>query len=78
MILRLSDSLSRALVVLVPVLVGTWLCFYSFRAAVARYGAEGTTQKRLELATKFEPGNPTYWHALPRFHNMIWKIPMRT
>jgi tetratricopeptide (TPR) repeat protein len=68
MILRLSDSLSRALVVLVSVLVGAWLCFYSLRAAVARYGAEGTTQKRLELAAKLEPGNPTYWYALARFH----------
>ena len=68
MILRLSDSLARALVVLVSVLVAAWLCFYSVRAAVARYGAEGTTQERLGLATKLEPGNPTYWYALASFH----------
>lgn len=68
MILRLSDSLARALVVLVSVLVGAWLCFYSVRAAVARYGAEGTTQRRLELATRLEPGNPVYWYTLARFH----------
>jgi len=68
MILRLSDSLARALVVLASILIGSWLCFYSLRAAVARYGAEGITERRLELATKLEPGNPTYWYALARFY----------
>ena len=43
------------------------MSFYSVRAAVARYGAEGTTLKRLELATNLEPGNPIYWYALARF-----------
>lgn len=75
MILRLSDSLARALVVLASVLVGAWLCFYSIRAAVARYGAEGTTERRLELATKLEPGNPTYWYALARFHQFDLENP---
>jgi tetratricopeptide (TPR) repeat protein len=68
MILRLSDSLARALVVFVSVLVGAWLCFYSVRAAFARYGGEGTTQRRLELATRLEPGNPIYWYNLARFY----------
>src|SRR3974377_200628 len=68
MILRLSDSLSRALVVLAAAAVGLWLSFYALRAAAARYGAEGTTQKRLALATRLEPGNATYWYALARFH----------
>ncbi|HTZ34033.1 MAG TPA: tetratricopeptide repeat protein [Methylomirabilota bacterium] len=68
MIVRLSDSLARALVVLASVLVGAWLSFYSLRAAVAQYGADGTSQRRLELATRLEPGNPTYWYALARFH----------
>ena len=68
MILRLSDSLARAMVVLISALLGAWLCFYSVRAAVARYGADGTTQRRLELATRLEPGNPAYWYSLARFH----------
>ena len=75
MILRLSDSLARALVVLVAVLAGAWLSFYSVRAAVARYGAEGTSQKRLELATRWEPGNPTYWYLLARFHQYDMENP---
>jgi tetratricopeptide (TPR) repeat protein len=68
MILRLSDSLSRALMVLTSLLVGAWLCCNALRAAVARYGAEGTTERRLDLAARLEPGNPTYWYALARFH----------
>jgi tetratricopeptide (TPR) repeat protein len=68
MTLRLSDSLARALVVLVAVLVGAWLCFYSVRAAFARYGAEGTTESRLEWATRLEPGNPAYWYGLAWFY----------
>jgi hypothetical protein len=68
MTLRLSDSLARALVVLVAVLVGAWLCFYSVRAAFARYGAEGATESRLEWATRLEPGNPAYWYGLAWFY----------
>jgi tetratricopeptide (TPR) repeat protein len=75
MILRLSDSLARALVVLASILIGAWLCFYSIRAALARYGAEGITERRLELATKLEPGNPTYWYALARFHQFDLENP---
>ncbi len=75
MILRLSDSLSRALVVLASVLVGAWLSFYSVRAAVANYGAEGTTQRRLELATQSEPGNPTYWYILARYYQFNLEDP---
>ncbi len=67
MILRLSDSLSRGLLVVVASVIGLWLCFFSVRAAIARYGSEGTTAKRLELAVRLEPGNPAYWYALGRF-----------
>jgi tetratricopeptide (TPR) repeat protein len=68
MILRLSDSLSRALVVLTAVLVSVWLSFFSVRAAMARYGAEGRTKRRLQSAARLEPDNPTYWYSLARFH----------
>ena len=67
MILRLSDALARALVVAASVLVAAWLCFYGIRAAVAQYGAEGDTPRRLELAVRLEPGNPAYWYSLGRF-----------
>jgi len=38
------------------------------RAAFARYGGEGITRERLELATRLEPGNPTYWYSLARLY----------
>ena len=67
MILRLSDSLSRALVVAAALLVGLWLSFFSVRAAIARYGAEGETVKRVATAVRWEPGNPDYWYILGRY-----------
>ena len=67
MILRLSDSLSGALVVAAALLVGLWLSFFSVRAAIARYGAEGETVKRVASAVRWEPGNPDYWYILGRY-----------
>ena len=67
MILRLSDSLARALIVLAALLTGVWLSFFAIRSAVARYGADGQTARRLELAVRLEPDNPEYWYALGRY-----------
>jgi tetratricopeptide (TPR) repeat protein len=66
MILRLSDSFARGLVVVAALLIGLWLSFCGLRAAIARYGADGDTAKRLELAVRLEPGNPAYWFLLGR------------
>jgi hypothetical protein len=67
MILRLSDSLARGLVVGAALLVGLWLSFFGIRAAIARYYSEGDTAKRLESAVRLEPGNPDYWYILGRY-----------
>jgi hypothetical protein len=67
MILRLSDSISRGLLVVAALLIGLWLSFFGIRGAIARYGSEGDTAKRLELAVRLEPGNPEYWYKLGRF-----------
>jgi tetratricopeptide (TPR) repeat protein len=67
MILRLSDSLSRGLVVVACVLLGLWLSFYGIRAAIARDGAEANTANGLKLAVRLEPGNPNYWYFLGRY-----------
>src|SRR6516164_589732 len=67
MILRLSDSLSRGLVVGFSVLLGLWLSFFGIRAAIARYGAEGDTANGLKLAVRLEPENPSYWYFLGRY-----------
>ena len=67
MILRLSDSLSRGLLVVAALLIGLWLSFFGIRSAIARYGAEGETASRLKLAVRLEPGNPAYWYLLGRY-----------
>ena len=67
MILRLSDSLSRGLVVVGALFVGLWLSFFGLRAAIARYGFEGNSAERLELAVRLEPDNPAYWYLLGRY-----------
>jgi len=67
MILRLSDSLSRGLVVVASVLLGLCLSYYGVRTAIARYGAEGETANRLNLAVRLEPENPSYWYFLGRY-----------
>src|SRR5215469_4457665 len=67
MILRLSDSLSRGLVVVSSVLLGLWLSFFGIRAAIARNGAEGGTANGLKLAVRLETENPSYWYFLGRY-----------
>ena len=67
MILRLSDSLARLIVVAPAIFLSAWLSFFAVRSAVARYGAEGDTDKRLQLAVRLEPGNPDYWYLLGRY-----------
>jgi len=67
MILRLSDSISRGLIVVAALLVGLWLSFFAVRSAIAQYGAEGQTMQRLQLAVRLEPDNPEYWYRLGRY-----------
>ena len=67
MILRLSDSFSRALVVAAALLMGLWLSFFGIRSAIAQHYSEGDTEKQLESAVHWEPSNPAYWYLLGRF-----------
>jgi len=67
MILRLSDSLSRELIVAGALVLGLWLSFFGVRTAIARYGADGNTVKRVATAVRWEPGNPDYWYLLGRY-----------
>jgi len=68
MILHLTDSLTRGLVVGAALLIGLWLSFFGLRAAIAHYGYEGVTRERMELAVRLEPGNPEYWYRLGHYH----------
>ncbi len=67
MILRLSDSISRGLIVVAALLTGLWLSFFGIRSAVAHYDAGGQTARRLERAVHLEPDNPEYWYLLGRY-----------
>ena len=58
MILRLSDSLLRGLLVFAAVVVAVVVSFLALRMAIAADAADGTTAKDLELATRLEPRNP--------------------
>jgi len=67
MILRLSDSLSRGLLVLSSLGVALWLSFFGVRAGIAGRFADGTTARKLQLATRLEPQNPEYWYRLGHY-----------
>jgi tetratricopeptide (TPR) repeat protein len=67
MILRLSDSLSRGLVIFVSLVLAGTLSYYAIRMAMAQAKAEGQTGKDLERATQLEPRNPEYWFRLGHF-----------
>ena len=67
MILRLSDSASRGLLVAAALLVGLWLSFFGIRAAIAHHDSEEETAKQLEAAVRLEPSNPDYWYILGRY-----------
>ena len=67
MILRVAESLSRALVILVAFAIAAPLSYYSMRMAVAAHAAEQETESGLKEAIKREPNNPEYWYRLGHF-----------
>jgi len=67
MILRLSDSLSRGLLVVAALVIAVVVSFFAIRMAIAADAADGTTAKELELAARLEPRNPEYWFRLGHY-----------
>ena len=67
MILRLSDSLSRGLLVLAAFAAALFLTFFGVRSGIAGREAEGNSSGPLQLATRLEPGNPEYWYRLGHY-----------
>jgi tetratricopeptide (TPR) repeat protein len=67
MILRLSDSLLRGLLVVAAVAVAVLVSFFGIRMAIAANAGDGTTAKDLELAARLEPRNPEYWFRLGHY-----------
>jgi hypothetical protein len=75
MILRLSDFLSRGVVVLGAALVAVWLCFFGVRAGIAGREAEGDNEKQLEWAVRLESRNPEYWYRLGHYQQFNLEEP---
>ncbi|HKM65917.1 MAG TPA: tetratricopeptide repeat protein [Candidatus Acidoferrum sp.] len=75
MIVRLSDSLSRGLLLLGALVVALWLTFFGVRAGIAGREAEGNSSKELALAVWLEPGNPEYWYRLAHYQQFNLEQP---
>jgi Tetratricopeptide repeat len=75
MILRVSESLSRALVIVVAILIAAPLSYYSLRMARAAYAADLETAKGLSKAKELEPYNPEYWYRLGHFQQFSLEEP---
>jgi hypothetical protein len=67
MILRLSDSLSRSLIVAAALAIAALLSFFSIRMAIAANGAEQATETGFRRATRLEPLNPEFWYRFGHF-----------
>lgn len=75
MILRLSDSLSRALLAFIALVFALWLSFFGVRSGIASRAAEGNSEKPLQLATRLEPGNSEYWYRLGHYQQFNLEQP---
>ena len=75
MILRISESLSRGLVVLAAIVIAATLCSYSVRMAIAAHAAERETVSGLETAIHLEPSNPDYWYRIGHFQQFNLEEP---
>ena len=78
MILCLSESLSRGLVLVASLALASALSYYGIRTAIAQVESEGQTSKQLERATRLEPKNPEYWFRLGHFQQFNLEDPDST
>jgi len=67
MIVRLSDSLTRGLILFVALALATWLSFFGVRAGLAGRAGDGETVESLQRAVRLEPRNPEYWYRLGHY-----------
>jgi tetratricopeptide (TPR) repeat protein len=75
MILRLSDSLSRGLIVVVALGVTASLSFLAVRMALAAAAAEKESAPGLQFAARLEPKNPEYWYRLGHYQQFNLELP---
>ena len=75
MILRLSDSLSRGLLVIGSLILALWVSFFGVRSGIAGLEADGKSLSDLQLAVRLEPGNPEYWYRLGHYQQFNLEQP---
>jgi Tfp pilus assembly protein PilF len=75
MILRLSDSLSRGLLVIGSLLVALWVSFFGVRSGIASLAAEGKSINDLRWAVRLESGNPEFWYRLGHYQQFNLEQP---
>jgi hypothetical protein len=75
MILRLSDSLSRALIVLAAVVCALVLSFFSLRMGLAANFADQESVPGYSRAVRMEPDNAEYWYRFGHFQQFNLEEP---
>jgi Tetratricopeptide repeat len=75
MILRLSDSLTRGLLLIGSLSVALWLAFFGVRSGIAGLAADGQSISDLQWAVRLEPRNPEYWYRLGHYHQFNLEQP---
>jgi hypothetical protein len=75
MILRLSDSLSRGLLVIGSLIVALWVSFFGVRSGIAGLAADGKSISDLQWAVRLEPSNPEYWYRLGHYQQFNLEQP---
>src|SRR5882757_2001097 len=75
MILRLSDSLSRSLLVIGSLIVALWVSFFGVRSGIAGLEADGKSITNLRWAVRLEPGNPEFWYRLGHYQQFNLEQP---
>src|SRR6266702_3790139 len=75
MILRLSDSLSRGLLVIGSLAIALWVCFFAVRAGIAGLAADGNSLNELRWAVRLEPRNPEFWYRLGHYQQFNLEQP---
>lgn len=75
MILRLSDSLSRGLLVIGSLILALLVSFFGVRSAIAGVSADGKSIADLEWAVRLEPRNPEYWYRLGHYQQFNLEQP---
>src|SRR5258705_7223430 len=75
MSLRLSDFLSRGLLVIGFLIVALWVSFFGVRSGIAGLAADGKSITDLRWAVRLESSNPEFWYRLGHYQQFNLEQP---